>query len=348
MNGKMKVARMIGIRDMRMEEEDIPPINDDQVLVRMEYVGICGSDVHYYEYGRIGDYVVDKPLILGHECAGTVVEAGRAVTSLKVGDRVALEPGRTCGKCYYCKTGKYNLCRDVVFMATPPVDGAFAEYVAYPADLAFKLPDNVSTMEGALVEPLAVGIHAANQADVQLGQSAAILGAGCIGLMALKAVKAKGAGDVYVTDTIDSRLRFALDSGAAAVFNPRNADVVSSITKLTDGEGPDIVIETAGAAPSTKQTIDLVRRGGTIVLVGLVPEGEVSMNVARLIDKEARIKTVFRYRNIYPSAIKAIADGKIDVKSMVTHIFDFDDIKQAFDFVIEHKNEVIKAVVKMA
>jgi L-iditol 2-dehydrogenase len=346
MTGKMKVARMVGIRDMRMEQEDIPTIEDDEVLVKIEYVGICGSDVHYYEYGRIGDYVVDKPLILGHECAGTVVEIGKNVSSHKIGDRVALEPGRTCGKCWYCKTGRYNLCRDVVFMATPPVDGAFAEYVAYPADMAFKLPDNVSTMEGALVEPLAVGIHAANQADVRLGQSVAVLGAGCIGLMAFKAVKAMGAGDVYMTDTIDSRLQFAAKYGAE-VFNPRNEDVVASILRLTNDEGSDIVIETAGAIPSTRQTIDIVRRGGTIVLVGLVPDGEVSLNVARLIDKEIQIKTVFRYRNIYPSAIKAIADGKIDVKSMVTHTFDFDEVKEAFDYVVNNKSEVIKAVIKM-
>lgn len=346
MTGKMKVARMMDIRDMRIEQEDIPTIKDDEVLVKIEYVGICGSDVHYYEYGRIGDYVVDKPIILGHECAGTVVEVGKDVSSHKIGDRVALEPGRTCGKCWYCKTGRYNLCRDVVFMATPPVDGAFAEYVAYPADMAFKLPDNVSTMEGALVEPLAVGIHAANQAEVRLGQSVAILGAGCIGLMAFKAVKAMGAGDVYMTDTIDTRLQFAAKLGALA-FNARDKDIVAAILGLTSGGGSDIVIETAGAAASTRQTIDIVRRGGTIVLVGLVPEGEVSLNVARLIDKEAQIKTVFRYRNIYPSAIKAIADGKIDVKSMVTHTFDFADVKQAFDYVIDNKSEVIKAVVKM-
>jgi len=347
MMNKMKVARMTGIKEMHIEQEDVPSIKDNEVLVKTEYVGICGSDMHYYEFGRIGRYVVDKPLILGHECAGTVVERGRDVTSLKIGDRVALEPGRTCGKCWYCKTGRYNLCPDVVFMATPPIDGAFAEYIAYPEDMAFKLPDNVSTLEGALVEPLAVGIHAANQASVGLGQTVAILGAGCIGLMALKAVKAMGAGDVYMSDAIDARLKFATSQGAAKTFNPKEEDIVAEVMKLTDGEGPDIVIETAGAVPSTKQTIDLVRPGGTIVLVGIVPEGDVALNVAKLIDKEAQIKTVFRYRNIYPSAIKAIADGKIEVKSMVTHTFDFDNVKEAFDYAIANKNEVIKAVVKM-
>ena len=157
----MKVAVMLGIGKMGFEERDIPQPKDDEVLVKLEYVGICGSDLHYYESGAIGDYVVKPPFVLGHEPGGTVVEVGKNVTHLKVGDRVALEPGKTCGHCEFCKTGRYNLCPDVVFFATPPVDGVFQEYVAHEAGLCFKLPDNVSTMEGALIEPLAVGFHAA-------------------------------------------------------------------------------------------------------------------------------------------------------------------------------------------
>ena len=160
MEGKMKTAVMLGIGKMEIEERDIPQTKDNEVLVKLEYVGICGSDLHYYETGAIGDYVVKPPFVLGHEPGGTVVEAGKDVKHLKVGDRVALEPGKTCGHCEFCKTGRYNLCPDVVFFATPPVDGVFQEYVAHEADLCFKLPDNVSTMEGALIEPLAVGFHA--------------------------------------------------------------------------------------------------------------------------------------------------------------------------------------------
>ena len=211
MEGTMKVAVMEGIGKMGYTERPIPVPKDDEVLVKLEYVGICGSDMHYYEMGRIGDYVVEPPFVLGHEPGGTVVEAGRNVTHLKVGDRVALEPGKTCGKCKFCREGKYNLCPDVVFFATPPVDGVFQEYVAHEADLCFKLPDNVSTMEGALIEPLAVGMHAANQGGAHLGQTAVVTGAGCIGLVTLLSLKAMGVSEVIVVDVMEKRLQKAME-----------------------------------------------------------------------------------------------------------------------------------------
>ena len=184
----MKVAVMNGIGQMGYTNRDIPQPKDNEVLVKLEYVGICGSDMHYYETGRIGDYVVEPPFVLGHEPGGTVVEVGKNVKHLKVGDRVALEPGKTCGHCEYCREGKYNLCPDVVFFATPPVDGVFQEYVAHEADLCFKLPENVSTLEGALIEPLAVGFHAANQGNAHARQTALVFGAGCIGLVSVMAL----------------------------------------------------------------------------------------------------------------------------------------------------------------
>ena len=191
---------MEGIGKMGFEQRPIPVPKDNEVLVKVEYVGICGSDLHYYEQGRIGDYIVKPPFVLGHESGGTVVAVGKDVTHLKAGDRVALEPGKTCGKCEFCKTGRYNLCPDVVFFATPPVDGVFQEYVAHEADLCFKLPDNVSTLEGALIEPLAVGFHAAKQGNAHFGQTAVVTGAGCIGLVSMMALKALGVTEVYVVD----------------------------------------------------------------------------------------------------------------------------------------------------
>ena len=174
---KQKAAYMHGTDKMIIKEIDVPEIKKDQVLVQLEYVGICGSDVHYYHSGRCGSYEVDlnEDFMLGHECAGTVVEIGEDVTSLQVGDRVALEPGITCGTCEFCKAGKYNLCPDVVFLATPPVQGCYEEYIAFPENMCFKLPDNVSTKEGALIEPLSVGFHAANQGNVQVGDTVVIL-----------------------------------------------------------------------------------------------------------------------------------------------------------------------------
>ena len=182
MNGTMKTAVMTGISQVEIQQRPIPVPADDEELVKVEYVGICGSDLHYYESGRIGIFIVEPPFVLGHEAGGTVVEVGAGVKDLKVGDRVALEPGKTCGHCEHCKEGKYNLCEDVIFFATPPVDGVFQEYVAHEAGLCFRLPDNMSTMEGALIEPLAVGMHAANQGEAHLGQTAVVTGAGCIGL----------------------------------------------------------------------------------------------------------------------------------------------------------------------
>ena len=202
MDGMMKTAVMLGIGKMGFEEREIPKVQDNEVLVKLEYVGICGSDLHYYETGAIGDYVVEPPFVLGHEPGGTVVEVGKDVKHLKVGDRVALEPGKTCGHCEFCKTGRYNLCPDVVFFATPPVDGVFQEYVAHEADLCFKLPENVSTLEGALIEPLAVGFHAAMQGGARAGQTAVVMGAGCIGLVTMMALKAMGVSKVYVVDIL--------------------------------------------------------------------------------------------------------------------------------------------------
>lgn len=190
MDGKMKVAVMEDIGKMNLVERPIPKPQKNEVLVKLEYVGICGSDLHYYEHGRIGDYIVKPPFVLGHEASGIIVEIGENVKNLKLGDRVALEPGKTCGNCEFCKKGLYNLCPDVVFFATPPVDGVFQEYVAHEAALCFKLPDNMTTLEGALIEPLAVGFHAAIQGDAHLGQTAVVMGAGCIGLVSILALKA--------------------------------------------------------------------------------------------------------------------------------------------------------------
>ena len=222
MDGKMKVAIMTGIGKMDYTMRDIPTPKDDEVLVKLEYVGICGSDLHYYEAGRIGNFIVEPPFVLGHESGGTVVEVGKAVKHLKVGDRVALEPGKTCGKCEFCRTGRYNLCPDVQFFATPPVDGVFQEYVAHEADLCFKLPDNVSTMEGALIEPLAVGFHAANQGGAHAGQTAVVMGAGCIGLVSMMALKAMGVSKVYVVDVMPKRLEKAMKLGATGVINGKD------------------------------------------------------------------------------------------------------------------------------
>ncbi|MEK4009357.1 NAD(P)-dependent alcohol dehydrogenase [Paenibacillus sp. FSL H3-0333] len=344
---KNRAFYMTDLKQMAMKEIGMPVARAGEIIVKLEVVGICGSDVHYLEHGRIGDFVVDGDFILGHECAGEVVELGPGVKHLKVGDRVALEPGVTCGQCEFCKSGKYNLCPDVQFLATPPYHGCLMDYIAYPENMAFKLPDNVSSKEGALVEPLAVGLHAAAQGGVKLGDRVVILGAGCIGLVTLLACKAYGATEIVVVDIIEKRLEAAMKLGATRVINARQEDVLEAVAAWTDGAGVDKVIETAGSEHTVKQTPYLVKRGGTIVLVGLAAKDIIDFDFMQIMFKEADIKSVFRYRNLYPAAIGAIADGKIDVKGIVTHEFDFEETQQAFDYVINNKEDVVKAVIKM-
>ena len=347
MEGKMKTAVMLGIGEMGFEERDIPQVKDDEVLVKLEYVGICGSDLHYYETGAIGDYVVEPPFVLGHEPGGTVVEVGKNVTHLKAGDRVALEPGKTCGHCEFCKTGRYNLCPDVVFFATPPVDGVFQEYVAHEADLCFKLPNNVSTLEGALIEPLAVGFHAAIQGDAHLGQKAVVMVAGCIGLVSMMALKARGVSEVYVVDIMEKRLKKALELGADGVINGAEENVEQKIRQITDGRGVDLVIETAGTEITTRQAISIAKKGSNIVLVGYSKSGEMTLPMSLVLDKELTFKTVFRYRHIYPMAIEAVAQGKVNLKGIVTDIFDLDDVQKAMDYSVNNKTDIVKAVIRV-
>lgn len=347
MEGMMKVALMTDLKKMEFTERPIPTPKADEVLVKIEYVGICGSDLHYYEAGRIGNFIVKPPFVLGHESGGTVVEVGSDVTHLKVGDRVALEPGKTCGKCEWCKTGRYNLCPDVEFFATPPIDGVFQEYVAHEAGLCFKLPDNVSTLEGALIEPLAVGFHAANQGGAHAGQTAVVTGSGCIGLVSMMALKAMGVSKVYVVDVMQKRLDKAMELGATGVINGKEVDTVQEVLRLTDGKGADLVIETAGSQITTRQAFEFTKKGATIVLVGYSATGEETLPIGMALDKELTLKTVFRYRHIYPMAIEAVAAGKVDLKHLATHYFDFDDIQHAMDQSVEDKANVVKGVIKV-
>ena len=344
-----KGAFMRGIDKMVIKEIPVPEIGKKEVLVSLEYVGICGSDVHYFHNGCCGSYKVDlsEDYMLGHECAGTIVKVGEEVERLKVGDRVALEPGITCGECEQCKSGHYNLCPDVVFLATPPVQGCNEEYIAFPENMCFKLPDNVSTKEGALIEPLSVGFYASEQCGVKTGDTVVILGSGCIGLVTLLACKAHGAGKIIVADLVEARLQKAIELGAAEVINSGKEDALKKIEELTNGRGADVVFETAGSPVTIAQTPFIVRRGGTITLVGISAKEEITYNFAQIMDKEATIKSVFRYRNIYPKAIAAVSSGAINVKGIVTHEFDLEHIQDAYDEAVNNKTDLVKAVIKV-
>ena len=265
MQGKMKVAVMSGINKMEFTERPIPQPNVDEVLVKLEYVGVCGSDLHYFENGRIGDFIVKPPFVLGHEAAGVVVETGSEVKYLKKGDKVALEPGKTCGHCDFCRSGFYNLCPEVFFFATPPVDGVFQEYVAHEAALCFKLPEKMTTMEGALIEPLAVGFHAALSGNARFGQTALVTGSGCIGLVSMMALKALGLSKVYVSDVVDKRLKKAKALGADEVINSAEKDVPKTalefLKQYNEKTGLDLVIETSGTEAAAREGIGVLRKG---------------------------------------------------------------------------------------
>jgi L-iditol 2-dehydrogenase len=345
----MKAAVLHGIEDLRLEDRPVPRLQKpDDVLIRVRAIGVCGSDIHYYRHGRIGRFVVEAPMVLGHECAGEVVGVGSAVATLEVGDRVAVEPGVPCRQCESCRTGRYNLCPDVAFLATPPVDGAFCEFIVSPADFAFKLPDTVSLGAGAMMEPLSVGFHAARRGRLTAGDTVAILGAGPIGQTAFQAARAFGAATTIMTDVVPYRLDFARRAGATHVLNSGETDPVAAVQDLTAGRGADVVIECAGAPDTLQQGIRMVKRGGKVVVVGLPAVAELPLPMHEVTTREADLCGIFRYANVYGRAIAATAAGQCEVESLITHRWGLLQAEEAVLFADEHKNECMKVLVEIA
>jgi L-iditol 2-dehydrogenase len=340
-----QAAMMTGVKRMQIVDIEMPVLKKGEILIKMEYVGVCGSDVHFFETGKRKGKEFQLPFILGHEGSGTVMEISEGVTNLAAGDRVAIEPQQTCGRCEYCKSGRYNLCADVAFPSVPPYDGMLRRYFAFPAHLCFKLPKNVSTLEGALIEPLAVGFQAAKRGDVEIGKTIAIIGMGCIGLTTLLACKAMGALRVIGADLFEKRLQMAKSFGAGVVINAAVDEILGKVYEWTDGKGVDIVFETAGSKATASKTGSILKRGGVIVMVGNV-EGQTPFDFMDLMYKEGEIRTIYRYKNNFPTTIEAVASGGIDVKGIVSDIFDFTQTQQAFDRVINDKQNVIKAVIQ--
>ncbi|CAM3440766.1 NAD(P)-dependent alcohol dehydrogenase [Marinicrinis lubricantis] len=331
--------------DMELMQVPIPNPKEDEALVRVYCIGICGSDVHYYEHGKIGRYVVESPLILGHELAGEVVQVGNQVSHVAVGDRVAVEPGVTCGRCAYCKSGRYNLCPDVVFMATPPVNGAWAEYVTIRSDFLFKLPDGMSFEQGALLEPLSVGMHAMKRGRVSPADRVLVTGLGPIGLLAAQAAQLYGVGEIYGSDVVPFRQQLAKEIGVKGVFDPSKENVKERIEQLTEGEGVDVIVETSGNARAISDAVTTVKRGGRIVFVGLPAQDEISIHMNQLIDAELDVYGVFRYANTYPAAIQALQQGKVDIEQVITHRYPLSRIKEAVEMARTQKDTSIKIMI---
>lgn len=347
MSEKMKAAVMKEIGKIDIEELPIPIPGDEEVLIRIKSVGVCGSDVHYFVEGKIGDYVVKPPFILGHECSGEVVEVGSRVKNLRPGDRVTMEPGIPCGKCEFCRSGRYNLCPDVVFWATPPIDGTFCEYVTHPAYFTYPIAPSVSFEEAALVEPLSVGFYAVRRAQVEPGQVALILGSGPIGLVTLEVLLARGITEVIAVDVSPLRLEKARELGARYTVNAKADDLKEKVMEITRGRGVDVVFETAGSVVTTQMTVELVRKGGKAVLIGLPSVARVDFDVIKVIDKELDVLGIFRYANTYKGCVDLLNAGKVNLATLITHRFPLEKAQEALQFAHEHKMDAIKVVVNV-
>ncbi|XP_034833443.1 sorbitol dehydrogenase-like [Maniola hyperantus] len=320
-------------KDLRLEQTPIPEIADDEVLLRMDCVGICGSDVHYWQSGCCGTFVLKEPMIMGHEASGVVAKLGAKVKSLKVGDRVAIEPGVPCRYCEFCKTGRYHLCPDIVFCATPPVHGNLARYYKHAADFCYKLPDHVSMEEGALLEPLSVGIHACRRGGVTAGDVVLVLGAGPIGLVTVLAAKAMGASKILITDILQARLDVAKELGADHTLlvtrDSPEAELVRKVHEILGGH-PDISIDASGAQSTVRLSLLATKSGGVAVLVGM-GNPELTVPLAGAVAREVDIRGIFRYVNEYPIALSLVASGKINLKPLVTHHFSLEESLEAYE-----------------
>lgn len=333
--------------ELSLRDIDLPlTLGPQDVKIAIDTVGVCGSDVHYYTHGAIGSFVVREPMVLGHEAAGTVTAVGSEVGNLKVGDRVCMEPGVPNMSSRASKLGLYNVDPDVRFWATPPIHGVLTAEVVHPAAFTYKLPDNVSFAEGAMVEPFAVGMQAATRARIVPGDVAVVIGCGPIGIMTALAALAGGCSRVLISDLSAPKLAIAAQYPGITPVNIRDAALVDVVLSSTEGWGADIVFEASGSAKAYSGIFDLMRPGGALVLVGL-PVESVSFDIPASIFKEARIETVFRYANNFDRAVNLIASGKVDLKPLITDTFDFDDSIAAFERAAQGLAEDVKLQIRM-
>jgi L-iditol 2-dehydrogenase len=338
MDGTNVVSVLDGVGAVRVESRPVPEPGPDEVLVRVAAVGVCGSDVHYYQHGRIGEFVVREPLVLGHEASGTVVGRGSAATRLEIGQRVALEPGVPCGRCERCREGAYNLCPVVTFFGTPPVDGAFARYVTINEHFAHPVPDSLTDEQAALIEPLSVGLWAVRRAGVHPGDTVLVTGAGPIGLLAVQAALVAGAARVVVTDLEPGRRELAARLGADETVDPRGADGAA----LAD-LGADVLLECSGAPPAVSSGVAALRAGGRAVLIGMGAD-EVTLPMSALQVREVTVTGTFRYANTYPAAIALVAGARVRLDPLITGTFGLNEVEAALT-VGSSGEGAVKAVV---
>ena len=342
----MKSMKLTGIRQMELMEVPKPDlVNDDDVLIRMKTVGVCGSDVHYYVSGKIGSQIVEYPFAVGHEGAGIVEKVGAKVTMVKPGDRIAIEPAMNCGECDQCKAGRPHTCRKLKFLGCPKqAEGCLSEYIVLPEHCCLQIRDKMTFDQAAISEPLAIGVYAVNQSIQMEGAKIGILGAGPIGESVLLPVIAKGASKVYVTDKIDERLILAKQNGAFWIGNPDKVDIVAAI-KMEEPLLLDVVFECCGKQEAFDQAIEILKPGGKLMVIGIPEFSRWSFSVDEARHKEICIQSVRRQNHSTEVALEMINEGIVNIDNWATHRFKLEDAKAAFDLVADYKDGVLKAMI---
>lgn len=346
----MKVAYLTALRTVEIREEPKPRLQrDDDVLIRVDTVGVCGSDMHYYRTGRIGDQVVQYPWIVGHECAGTVEAVAPGATGVAVGDRVAVDPLVACGRCDQCLSGRAHTCRDQAFLGCPgQLAGSLADYITMPAACCYGVPDAMTTTQATMIEPFSIGYYAARRlAGDVTGKTVAILGSGPIGLCVLAALKHGGAGAVYMTDLRDNRLELARTMGADWTGNPRSHDIVSAIEQAQP-LGVDLAFECAGEQDTLDQCVEVLTPGGTLLVVGIPELDRISFLMDQMRRKELLVQNVRRQNDCMADAIELVATGQVDLDAMVTHNYSIEQTNEAFDVVADYRDNAVKAMIHLA
>ena len=344
----MRASVLLVPEKIEMKTRPVPSPGPDEVLVRIASVGVCGSDIHYYRYGRIGDQIVKAPQCLGHEGSGYIAALGSDVKGLQIGQLVALEPSRVCGWCEQCRSGNYNLCPHVKFLGTPPVEGIFQDYYLFHVSQCFPVPDGVSPAAAAMIEPFVTGLCASRDINPRPGQSALIIGVGAIGLSCLNMARLYSATCIIALDKLDSRLTLAATQGATHTLNVTKGDPLDFVMEVTQGRGVDCVYEASGAGPEVADLmVKAAVRNGQLSVIGIPVDDHLPIPIHEARRRGLIIRNVRRFANCYPPSIRLLSDGKIDLDSWVTHRFPLEQVPQALELAEKYADGVVKAAVEM-
>lgn len=341
----MKTSLLYAPRDMRVEEISDKEPGPGQVLVNVTAVGICGSDLHTYLLGNVGGVSVQQPLTLGHEAAGVVLALGAGVEGLQVGQKVAIDPAHSCGVCERCQAGEPHLCLKIEFMGLFPFHGAMREHMVVAAECCVPVPDNISDISAALLEPLGVALHGSRLAHIQVGEDVAIVGCGGIGLLLIRLARLAGAKRIFVSDTHPWRLAMASNYGADVVMNAREVDMVEEVMRLTNGRGVDVAIEAAWAEETANACCEMARFGGRVILVGIPAADELKLRASVARRKELLIQPSRRMKHTYPAAIALASSGQVDLEKLATHCFTLDQVGEGFETAATYADGVVRAMI---